>query len=259
MTLNLYVGLATAIVSAVLAFLVLQRYMRKRRGAHLLLWGIGLLLWAVAGLCEVVLAFGWNAPAFRLWYWAGALVIPPILGQGTLHLLVRRKEVLIITDIVIGVLAFTSLVWAFSIPLNEGAFHSGGDVGAFLTESYRDILPPSPVRRMLAPFMNAWGTVLLVGGAIYSAILFLRKQIMPNRVLGNIFIAVGGVLPAFGGSLVKIAETTPELTALGSTLKFAGILLGVVLLFVGFQLAVKDAPVNAQTDARTLSAVQTSS
>ncbi|MFN4294349.1 MAG: hypothetical protein ACK4JD_09480 [Thermoflexales bacterium] len=154
MPISFYVGLATTAVSTVLAFLVLQRYVRKRKGAHLLLWGIGLALWAVAGLCEVLLAFGWNAPAFRLWYWTGALVIPPILGQGTLHLLVKRKEILIVTDIVIGVLAFTSLVWAFSVPLDAGAFRPGGDVGVFLTESYRDILPASLVRRVLAPFMN---------------------------------------------------------------------------------------------------------
>ncbi|MFC1464218.1 MAG: hypothetical protein ACFLMY_05155 [Candidatus Brachytrichaceae bacterium NZ_4S206] len=259
MAISFYVGLATTIVSAVLAFLVLQRYARKRKGAHLLLWGIGLVLWAVAGLCEVILAFGWNDTAFRLWYWTGALVIPPILGQGTLHLLVKRREILIFTDILIGVLAFASLIWAFSIPLNASAFRPGSDVGAFLTESYRDILPASPVRRMLAPFMNGWGTLLLVGGAIYSAILFFRKQIMPNRVLGNIFIAIGGIIPAFGGSLVKMAETTPELTPLGSTLKFAGILLGVVLLFIGFQLAVKDAPIKVPADAQTLNPVNPAS
>ncbi len=259
MPISFYIGLATTIVSAVLAFLVLQRYARKRKGAHLLLWGIGLALWAVAGLCEVILAFGWNDPAFRLWYWTGALVIPPTLGQGTLHLLVKRKEIPIVTDIVIGVLVFASLVWAFGVPLDAGAFRPGSDVGVFLTESYRDILPASPVRRVLAPFMNGWGTVLLVGGAAYSAILFLRKQIMPNRVLGNIFIAIGGIIPAFGGSLVKMAETTPELTALGSTLKFIGILLGVVLLFIGFQLAVKDAPANTQAATRTLDRVNPAS
>lgn len=251
MPLSFFVGLATTVVSAVLAYLVLRRFARKGKGTHLLLWGVGLVLWAVAGLCEVVLAFGWNDPAFRLWYWTGALVIPPVLGQGTLHLLVRRKEVLIVTDIAIGVLIVASLIWAFSIPLDATAFRPGDDVGVFLTESYRNILPQSSVRRVLAPVMNGYGTLLLVGGAIYSALLFLRKQIMPNRVLGNVFIAIGGIIPAFGGSLVKAAETTPELTALGSTLKFAGILLGVILLFIGFQLAVRDAPVAAPSAVRT--------
>jgi hypothetical protein len=242
MAISFYLGAATAIVSAALAFLVLQRFARKGKGTHLLLWGVGLVLWALAGLCEAILAFGWSDPAFRLWYWTGALVIPPILGQGTLHLLVKRREILVVTDVVIGVLVVASLVWMFGLSLNAEAFRPGADVGAFLTERYREILPQSAVRRVLPPFMNGYGTVLLVGGAIYSAILFLRKQIMPNRVVGNVFIAIGGIIPAFGGSLVKLAETTPELTPLGSTLKFAGILIGVVLLFVGFQLAVREAP-----------------
>ncbi|MCL6511033.1 MAG: hypothetical protein K6U78_10120 [Anaerolineae bacterium] len=242
MAISFYLGAATAIVSAALAFLVLQRFARKGKGTHLLLWGVGLVLWALAGLCEAILAFGWSDPAFRLWYWTGALVIPPILGQGTLHLLVRRREILIVTDVVIGVLVVASLVWMFGLSLNAEAFRPGTDVGAFLTERYREILPQSAVRRVLPPFMNGYGTLLLVGGAIYSAILFLRKQIMPNRVVGNVFIAIGGIIPAFGGSLVKLAETTPELTPLGSTLKFVSILLGVVLLFIGFQLAVREAP-----------------
>jgi hypothetical protein len=243
MGISFYLGLVTAIVSSVLAFLVLQRYARKGwNKTHLLLWGVGLVLWALAGVCEAVLAFGWSDPAFRLWYWTGALVIPPILGQGTLHLLVRRQEVRLVTDVLIGVLVIASLVWMFGLSLNAAAFNPGDDVGAFLTERYREILPQSTVRRVLPPFMNGYGTVLLVGGAIYSAILFFRKQIMPNRVVGNVFIAIGGIIPAFGGSLVKLAETTPELTAFGSTLKFAGILLGVVLLFIGFQLAVREAP-----------------
>jgi hypothetical protein len=247
MPLGFYIGLTTTIVSALLAFLVLKRFVLKRNGIHLLLWGIGLVLWSLAGLCEVVLAFGWNETAFRVWYWAGALVIPPVLGQGTLHLLVRRKEILVITDIIVGVLVFASLVWVFGIPLDATAFRPGNDVGVFLTESYRNILPQSPVRRVLAPVMNAYGTVLLVGGAIYSAVLFLRKQIMPNRVLGNVFIAIGGLIPAMGGTLVKASETIPELTVMGSTLKFLSILLGVILLFIGFQLAVRDT--SGQTSA----------
>jgi Na+/glutamate symporter len=256
MGISFYLGLVTAVVSSVLAFLVLQRYVRKGWDkTHLLLWGVGLALWALAGVCEAVLAFGWSDPAFRLWYWTGALVIAPILGQGTLHLLVRRQEVRLVTDVLIGVLVVASLVWMFSLQLNAVAFNSSGDVGAFLTERYREILPQSTVRRVLPPFMNGYGTVLLVGGAIYSAILFFRKQIMPNRVVGNVFIAIGGIIPAFSGSLVKLAETTPELTPLGSTLKFVSILLGVVLLFIGFQVAVRDAPQAARAQQPALHSV----
>ena len=236
MNLSFLVGFLIAIITGVFAFLVLQRYF-TRGGTHLLLWGLGLLLYFVAGVSEVLLAFGWSDTAFRLWYWSGALMVPPVLGQGTLHLLMRKPYVANIASIVVGVVAIAALVWMFSIQLDATKFVPGDDIGKFLTESYKNIMPISIIRRILPPVLNSYGTLLLAGGAVYSSILFFRKQIMPNRVLGNVFIALGGLLPAAGGSLVKLAETTPALSETASTLKYLGIFFGAVLLFIGFQMA----------------------
>ena len=237
MSFNLIIGLLTTVVSAVMALQLLNRY-RLRGGMHLLLWGLGLVLYFIAGITEVLLSFGWSDLAFRMWYWAGALLVPPVLGQGTLHLLVRRGHVASILTVVVAVVAVASLVWMLSLPLNPANFTPGNDIGRFLTESYRAILPESGVRRILPPVLNGYGTLLLTGGAVYSAYLFLRKQILPNRVLGNVFIAAGGLLPAAGGALIKLAETIPALSETGSVLKYLSIFLGLVLLFIGFQLAV---------------------
>ena len=229
-----------------MAVSVLNRY-RVRAGMaggslHLLLWGLGLVLYFISGLSEVVLAFGWNDVAFRLWYWSGAIMVAAVLGQGTLHLLVRKPGVALTFTIALGVIAFASLAWIFAIPLDASKFAPAGDLARFLTESYRQILPSSQVRLILPPVMNLYGTVLLVGGAVYSAYLFLRKQIMPNRVLGNIFIAAGGLLVALGGVMIKAAETLPGLSESGAVVKSLGILAAVILLFIGFQLAVSGAP-----------------
>ena len=254
MTVGLVIGLLTTVVSGVMAVSVLNRY-RVRAGRaggslHLLLWGLGLVLYFISGLSEVVLAFGWNDLAFRLWYWSGAIMVAAVLGQGTLHLLVRKPGVALSLSIVVGIVAFASLVWALSIPLDASKFAPGGDLARFLTESYRQILPNSQVRLILPPVMNLYGTVLLVGGAVYSAYLFLRKQILPNRVLGNIFIAAGGLLVALGGVMIKAAETIPALSESGAVVKSLGILVAVVLLFIGFQLAVSGSPAPAaQTNA----------
>jgi len=136
------------------------------------------------------------------------------------------------------VVALAALVWILSVPLDATKFVPGNDIGRFLTESYRAILPDSIVRHILPPVMNGYGTLLLAGGAVYSAYLFLRKSILPNRVLGNVFIAAGGLLPAAGGALIKLAETVPALSQSASAFKYIGILGGVILLFIGFQLAV---------------------
>lgn len=234
----LAIGILTTFISAVLAYLVLARYFSRGKGLHLLLWGIGLVFYAISGLCEIILAFGWSDPAFRLWYWTGALMIPPVLGQGTAHLLIRKPYIANILTLVVAVLGITSLFWICSIQLDPTKFNPNGDIGTFLTESYRAILPQSPIRRVLSPVMNGYGTLLLAGGAIYSALLFFRKQIMPNRVLGNLLIAIGAIIPAIGGTFIKTAETMPQLSEIGSVIKYVGILGGVILLFIGFQLAV---------------------
>jgi hypothetical protein len=231
------IGIVTMLVSAALSSSVLNRY-RTRGGAHLLLWGLGLGLYSVTGIAEIVLAMGWNDTAFRLWYLAGALLIPPVLGQGTMHLLVRKRGVAGVLTAVLCYVTFAATIWMFSLSLDATQFKPDGDVARFLTESYRNILPNTAVRKTLPPIMNGYGTLLLAGGAVYSSYLFLRKSIMPNRVLGNVFIAAGGLLPALGGTLVKLAEADPTLSSLGSAIKYIGILGSVLLLFIGFKLAV---------------------
>ncbi len=82
--------------------------------------------------------------------------------------------------------------------------------------------------RVLTPFFNTYGLVTLVGGAIYSAWIFFRKRIMPNRVIGNVLIATGSLMPALGGLLSRFG--------LAGYL-YVGELLGAVLIFAGFIVA----------------------
>jgi hypothetical protein len=79
--------------------------------------------------------------------------------------------------------------------------------------------------RSLTPFFNIYGTVMLVGGALWSAWLFWRKRVLLHRTLGNIIIAVGGILPAFGGIFSRFG--LPNALYLSE-------LAGAVLIFLGF-------------------------
>jgi hypothetical protein len=63
------------IISMVFAFFVLKRYLR-RKGLHLLLWGIGMVFYGIGGFCEAYYGvFGWNPLVFRLWYLFGAILV----------------------------------------------------------------------------------------------------------------------------------------------------------------------------------------
>ena len=91
----------------------------------------------------------------------------------------------------------------------------------------------SPGVRLLTPFFNIYGTVTLVGGAIYSAWIFWRKRILPNRVVGNVFILLGTLAPALAGLFSRLGL---------SGYLYVGELLGAILLFIGFMRATTPSP-----------------
>lgn len=223
LTVSLAFSLITAAVSAVFAFLVLRRWAEKHR-PHLLAWGIGLLLYCLGALCQAILAVTWNPTAYSLWYWAGAIAVAPWLGQGTVYLLVRRGNIARNVQMALVLISLMTLPWAlFLTPLDGSAWHPGVNLVAITN----DVMLKGGVRGFV-PVMNIWGTVALVGGALYSARLFRRKQIMRNRMLGNWLIAAGALFPALGGALIRLG--VPEL-------KYPGEMIGVILIFAGFLLA----------------------
>jgi energy-converting hydrogenase Eha subunit H len=87
----------------------------------------------------------------------------------------------------------------------------------------------TPGVRMLTPFFNFYGTVTLVGGAAWSVWMFWRKRVLLHRTIGNILIAVGAILPAFGGTFSRMGF---------SGALYVSELLGAILMFIGFIRAI---------------------
>ena len=88
---NTFVPFISAIISFIFAFFVFNRY-RKKGGAHLLLWGLGMTFYGIGGFCEAYFgALGWNPLIFRMWYLFGAILVAAWLGQGTVYLLAKRR------------------------------------------------------------------------------------------------------------------------------------------------------------------------
>lgn len=223
-------SLLTTLVSGVFAITILRRWWGRRR-AHQLAWGIGMVMYFTGALSQVVLTQQWSPTFFALWYWCGALMVAAWLGQGTVYLLVRRGNIARNLQMALLLVAVMTLPWAlWFTPFDSSAWQPGAD----LTAIYRDIMPQGRgTVRFFSPVMNTWGTVALVGGAIWSARLFRRKQIMRERVYGNWLIAVGGLLPALGGTLIRIGDPS---------LKYMAELAGVILIYAGFLLATRPAP-----------------
>jgi hypothetical protein len=92
---------------------------------------------------------------------------------------------------------------------------------------------------------NLYGTVTLVGGAIWSAWIFYRKRTLLHRTIGNILIAVGALAPAFGGAFSRFGIPAAL---------YIGELVGVILLFWGFLRATT--PMQAKETERIPQTIQ---
>jgi hypothetical protein len=217
-----YVSILSTLVTFLFAAAVFNRY-HRRGGTHLLLWGIGLLFYGLGTLSEAIMLFTFSGLLLKLWYLSGAMLTAAWLGQGTVHLLVRKRGVALTLT---GVLAAVSLL-AFGLvlaaPLASGAVSFNTSLPA--SAQYKNILVRSGWVTAFTILLNIYGTITLVGGALYSAWLFWRKKVLANRLVGNILIAAGALMPAMGGSLLK--------AGLGDWL-YLSEFVGVILMYTGF-------------------------
>lgn len=227
--------LFSALVSFIFAGFVLRRYF-SRRGAHLLLWAVGMTFYGIGGFCEAFYSLiGWNPLIFRLWYLFGAVLVAAWLGQGTVFLLAKKRAAQI-TMLILGLASVYALVRVFSAQLDPAlmtaSLHTGSELSghAIVTAGVRT----------LTPFFNLYGTVTLVGGALYSAWLFWRKRVLLHRAIGNVLIATGAILPAFGGTFSRFGV---------SGALYLSELLGAIILFLGFLRATTPMPEKASSSA----------
>ena len=140
-----WLSLISTVVTLVFAGFVLYRY-AYRGGAHLLLWGMGLVLYAIGTFAEFYLALRWSAAWFHLWYLGGAMLTAAWLGQGTVYLLVRKPAWLPHALMALLALGSVYAVWRVGGDVGQGG-HCGQPVSGF-EESDRGPAPrrPTPSR-----------------------------------------------------------------------------------------------------------------
>lgn len=236
---------------------VLHRYIATKQ-LHFLFWGVGLAMFGIGSFAEAYLAIAWNKWVFASWYYFGAVTNAAWIGHGTLYLMVRKKwrhgvtVLLVLGSLFAGSLmlkaipTFDSGIFTIDIPISEQYGTKPLDVGEEAPEgadtttvvnrdgvevlAVRGIIPYGTPVRLTTPLMNIYGLLSLVGGAIYSAYLFWRKRVLPNRVIGNILIAAGALL--IGGASV--------LTRLGyGQFLYVAELLSAIIMFVGFRVTAR--------------------
>ncbi len=227
-------SILATIVSFIFAAAVFKRWSYKKP-KHLLLWGIGLVLYGLGTLSEVVLTYTFSPFWLKLWYLCGAMLTAAWLGQGTVYLLVRRGRLADLLMVFLALASLLSLGLMIAAPLTPAA--GLFDLARPVSEQYKEILVRSGLVTLLTILLNIYGTLALVGGAIYSAFLFWRKKVLANRMTGSLLIALGALLPAMAGSLVKAGLLD---------FLYLSEFVGVVLMYAGFLLATAEKPVAAR-------------
>ena len=224
-----YISIISTIISFSFAASVLLRF-RKKGGMHLLFWGIGLIFYGIGTLTEVILAFSFSAAVLKLWYYSGAMMTAAWLGQGSVFLLVRKGRIANITGSILVLVSLAALIMVLAAPINTPVNYQ---VSQPASTQYKEILYRNGTVVLLTVVLNIYGTLTLVGGALYSAYLFWRKKVLANRMIGNILIAAGAMFPAVAGAFVQ-AGLVDWL--------YISELFGVILMYAGFLKATAESP-----------------
>lgn len=240
-------GIVATAVAAVFALSMFRRY-RIRGGKHHAAWGISMIMFAVASAALTAgLAFGWNSEIFKVYYLFGAILNVPYLGLGNVYLLWGDRAGYV-GQLILGAFLVASVVTILTAPVTNppsgSEIPSGKEV--YASESHpalpagcEEVRPPDclpfvkrdPVAvlpRVFAVFGNIFGTLMVVGSTVTSAIRFLRRRktdpFAGRLALGNILIAAGVMIVASGGTSARLGTTSvlPMTLAAGVSVIYSG-------------------------------------
>lgn len=210
----------------------LQRRWRERRPApHLFWWTLGVVLYGAGTVTEsLTTLFGWSEPVFRSWYITGALLGGAPLAQGTAYLLLRKRTANVLTVLLLSTVAVAA-VCVLSSPIAYDQVEAHRLSGRVLEWTW--------VRRF-SPFINSYAFLLLVGGALLSAWRYRGVLEGRGKVLGNVAIAIGGLLPGIGGAFTRFGHVE---------VLYVTELAGLILIYLGYRLNIAPALVPAVLEA----------
>ena len=205
-------GVIAAICAAIVGWDALRRPKPER-----VIWAGAFLLFMVAAACEVIgFATGWSPILARIYYLTGAVLVVGVLALGELYLLLPRRMPAITPGVSLLIVALSvTAVW--SAPIDSVRLATAG----------WQALERGPFLIALAATINAGGTIVLAGGALYSAWRLRAAGGSGRRAVGCVLIAVGTVVVASGGTLTRFGR--PEYLYLPMALGIAIIFFGVAL------------------------------
>lgn len=215
----LFIPIVTTVVALAFAGIVMARWL-ERGAPYLLWWGIGLLTYAAGTITEsATTLIGWREPVFRAWYITGALLGGAPLAQGSVYLHLPR-HVANRLSVVVGAVIVIASVCVLLTPIDYGLVEPHHLTGRVM--EWRWV-------RLFSPFINLYAVVFLVGGAIVSAVRYRRTSETYHRFVGNVYIAIGALLPGIGGAFTRFGHTR---------VLYVTEFVGLVCIYIGYRMNV---------------------
>ncbi|RIK38867.1 MAG: hypothetical protein DCC58_16115 [Chloroflexi bacterium] len=215
-----------SVLAACCVVAVLHDY-RARPKPDKVAWGIAFGIFAVAAGVEVVASLSeWTPFLARTYYVLGATLVVGYLALGEMYLLMPRAW----ADRLAGLVAFLTTL-AVALVIRAPVI---GDVAADGWEA----LDRGTGLTVLTISINSVGTLILVGGLLWSVWRLRRVGGMRNRAVGCLLIALGTLAVASGGTLTRLGN---------HQYLYIAMTVGIALIFAGYTRARK--PVTRPVEA----------
>ena len=229
------IPIITTVIAIYFLYQIGSHYRQKPNATYLLWWTIGVFTYGLGTFTESLNAIvGWSHINTKVWYIAGALLGGWPLAQGTAYLLLKKKTADLLSYFWLVVIAVASVAIILTPMVIPDDFDYGLTGGVFKWQWVR----------LFSPFINIYAFIFLVGGAIWSAWTYYKQGKQNSRFLGNVFIAIGGLLPGIGGSFTRFGFVE---------VLFVTELIGLLFIYGGYLVMRNDREISIHTIQRKLS------
>ena len=212
-----HIPIVTTLFSIYFSYEIYSHYKAKRK-TYLLWWTIGVITFGLGTLAESInVLVGWSEFNLKYWYITGALLGGFPLAQGSVYLLMNRKFANTSSVILISFIVMASIFVILS-PLTIDPSYDWKLTGSVFTWQWV---------RDFSPFINIYAFIFLVGGAIYSAMKYYSLGERQAPFKGNIYIAIGGLLPGIGGTFTRMGYVE---------VLYITEFIGLILIYYGYRI-----------------------
>jgi uncharacterized membrane protein len=207
------------VISAFFTASLIRRYVQKHR-LHELIWIFSFSCFAIASISEVIGdVWGWNEFLARLYYLTGAMLVVGFLGLGNI-ILIGSGRTVTVAGIIMSSLTCVSIFAVSTATLQTDK----------LLDTGWQAIHTNPLLLTLTITINSIGTLVVLFCALYSAWKMWRSNSSKQKMWGLIWIAVGTMVVASGGTLTRLGHHEYLYLAMAP---------GVLLIFYGYLLTIR--------------------